>query len=160
MYKLFFITLLFMLASCSNTYYIVRHAEKEAQAQNMTSDVELTIDGRARAESLKSILSDKKITTIFSTNFKRTKSTARPLSEATGIAITDYDSRDSGFIDKLKNLKKNVLVVGHSNTVDDILNGLIGEARLTDLADTRYGDLFIVTRKGNKFYLEQSRFGK
>ncbi len=159
MYKLFFITLLFMLASCSNTYYIVRHAEKEAQAQNMTSDVELTIDGRARAESLKSILSDKKITTIFSTNFKRTKSTARPLSEATGIAITDYDSRDSGFIDKLKNLKKNVLVVGHSNTVDDIVNGLTG-AGLTDLTDTQYGDLFIVTRKGDKYILRQSRFGK
>jgi hypothetical protein len=52
-----------------------------------------------------------------------------------------------------------VLVVGHSNTVDDIVNGLMGVKTLSDLPETQYGDLFIVKRKKGRYSFEQGRFG-
>jgi hypothetical protein len=48
-----------------------------------------------------------------------------------------------------------VLVVGHSNTVDDIVNGLTGRAEMTDLADNEYGNAFIVKRKGSSYTFER-----
>jgi phosphohistidine phosphatase SixA len=148
--------------SCSTTnYYIVRHAEKETQASNMSSDVSLSAAGMERAEALKNILQDKKIQSIFSTNTIRTKSTAKPISDATGISIKVYDSRDTLFVSRLKNISKgNILVVGHSNTVDDIINKLAGQNLLQDLPDSAYGDLFIVKKKGKKYSYSKSRFGK
>jgi len=41
--------LIFVLSSCSHSYYIVRHAEKATQEANMSSDVPLTEKGRQRA---------------------------------------------------------------------------------------------------------------
>ncbi len=148
-----------ILSSCATKFYIVRHAEKEVQTADMSSDVELSDKGEERAEALKKALRNKNIRHIFSTNYIRTIATAQPLSEAIGVSTLHYDPRDTAFISMIKSLHANALIVGHSNTVDDIVNGLTG-AGLTDLTDTQYGDLFIVTRKGDKYILRQSRFGK
>ena len=103
----------------------------------------------------------KKISQIYSTNFLRTKGTVQPLSEATGTGITVYDSRDTSFVARLKKEGKGgIVIVGHSNTVDDLVNGFMGQDLLTDLADNRYGDLFVITKKGKKFSFEQKRFGQ
>lgn len=160
-----FRTLLFLLllsaSSCSSTYYIVRHAEKEAPSQVMTSDVPLSAAGQERAEALKGVLQDKGIRRIYSTNYIRTRETARPLSGATGIAIETYDVKDAGFINLLKALEKgNTLIVGHSNTVDDLVNGLTGKQLLQDLPDTQYGDLFVVKKRGKNYRYEVKHFGK
>jgi broad specificity phosphatase PhoE len=121
----------------------------------MSSDVPLSSEGQRRAEALKTNLENKGITRIFSTNYIRTTSTARPLSESKGIRIETYNPGDTAFISRLKNIQKGkVLIVGHSNTVDDIVNKLTGQQLLTDLPDTSYGDMFIV--KGKK--LKRSKF--
>ena len=51
-------------ASCSNTYYIVRHAEKATAAPNMTTDVPLSAEGKTRAEALKNELAVKRFNTF------------------------------------------------------------------------------------------------
>jgi 2,3-bisphosphoglycerate-dependent phosphoglycerate mutase len=156
---LFFLFLSF--SSCSSTYYIVRHAEKEAPANTMTSDVPLSAAGKERAEALKNELGDKGIRHIYTTNYIRTRETARPLSASTEVTIETYDPRDTDFIVRLKAIDKgNTLVVGHSNTVDDLVNGLTGKNLLQDLPDTQYGDLFIVKKKGNTYRYEVKHFGK
>ncbi len=155
----FLLFLAIVLASCSTTYYVVRHAEKESAPSNMTSDVPLSAAGAERAEALREILRDRKIVRIYSTGYQRTKQTAQPLATATGLPVQQYDPRDTAFIPSIKNLKGNTLIVGHSNTVDDIINALMGEKQMSDLPDTQYGDLFILTRKGGKWTLEKSRFG-
>ena len=66
----------FFLFSCSQTFYVVRHAEKAAQAANMSSDVPLSTVGKQRAERLGGLLHDKKIGLIYSTNTTRTRTTA------------------------------------------------------------------------------------
>ena len=50
------------------------------------------------------------------------------------------------------------MVVGHSNTVDDIVNSLLGKKVLNDLHDTQYGDLFMVKKKGKSLDYEARRF--
>jgi len=149
----------------SQTYYIVRHAEK-VQATNAsmmaTSDnPPLTGVGKERAKALSQLLKDKHIGFIFSTNTLRTISTAKPLSEATGIKILTYSKPGKSFIDTLKALHKNTLVVGHSNTVDDIVNALSETENIHgDLEDTQYDNLYVVTIKGKKISFKALKYGK
>jgi phosphohistidine phosphatase SixA len=155
---LVFIIIVAACMSCSRTYYIVRHAEK-LQAQPPLPDPPLTANGAAMALNLKNILLPKGIKHIFSTNTLRTKSTVAPLSEATGITVTIYTTPDAAFIAQLKKIKKNILIVGHSNTVDDIVNAFCNGTKINgDLPDSAYGDLFAVTTKGKKTYFKKLRY--
>jgi phosphohistidine phosphatase SixA len=147
------------LAACQRHYYVVRHAEKVSPTSGgqPQPDPPLTERGEAMAQHLKELLLPKKIKHIFSTNTKRTLSTAAPLSQATGIQPQLYGNKpDSAFIRQLKNLKHNTLVVGHSNTVDDIINGLADKTFINgDLQDTDYGGLYVLTVKGKKVYFKR-----
>lgn len=148
---------LLSLASCSHTYYVVRHAEKavpgDGPVMNTPNDPPLSNIGMQRAQALKNVLHDKSIRYIYSTNTIRTRSTALPTSELTGLAIQTYPPKpDSAFIQQLKRLKKNTLIVGHSNTIDDIANGLAGETKVEgDLPESVYDQIFIIHyKKGGK----------
>lgn len=163
MYKsLLFIGILFLLSCKTTTYFIVRHAEKvTASNTTMSNDVPLSDAGKQRAEALKGLLQRENIKHIFSTNYIRTKATAQPLADAIHLPIEIYDPKDSAFISKLKSLNGNILVVGHSNTVDDLVNGLSNKKEIAgDLPDSEYGDLFIVKKKGKKISFEKSHFGQ
>lgn len=163
MLKLFLVlSTVFFLSCKTTTYYIVRHAEKETSTTDMmTSDVPLSEMGKQRAEALKKSLQGEGIRYIFSTNYIRTKSTVQPLADAINIPVEIYDPKDPGFINKLKSLSGNALIVGHSNTIDDLVNELAGTKEINgDLPDSEYGDLFIVKRKGNKLTFEKKHFGQ
>jgi uncharacterized protein YciW len=54
-----------IFSSCSQSYYIVRHAEKANREANMSSDVPLTYQGKERAERLKDILKEKRSLLFF-----------------------------------------------------------------------------------------------
>lgn len=161
MYKSFLLITAMVLLSCkTTTYYIVRHAEKET-ANTMTSDVPLSAAGKQRAEALKELLKNERIQHIYTTNFVRTKSTAQPLADLIHVAPEIYDPKDSTFINRLRAVDGNVLIVGHSNTVDDLVNGLCGKKEINgDLPDSEYGDLFVVKKKGNHFSFEKKHFGQ
>jgi len=154
-----FIVLIF--SSCTHTYYIVRHAEKATQEANMSSDVPLTQQGKQRAEQLKEFLKNKKIGLVYSTNTIRTKSTAQPTADYFHLPIETYGPRpDSAFIALLKSKKKNTLIVGHSNTVDDIVNMLAGRKEVPgDLPDSEYDNLFILKKKGKRFNYSVIKYG-
>ena len=160
MFRLFCVIASLFLFSCKTTsYYIVRHAEKETAT--MASDVPLSAEGKQRAEALKEML-DNKVQFIYSTNYIRTKSTAQPLADADQLTVQTYDPRDTGFVSRMKRSSRgNVLIVGHSNTVDDLVNQFMGQTVINgDLPETQYGDLFVVKRKGKKFRFEKEHFGK
>jgi broad specificity phosphatase PhoE len=141
----------------------VRHAEKAAPDASMGSDVPLSEAGRTRALALQQKLQQEKISAIYSTNFKRTKSTAEPLSAATGVPIGIYGPMpDSAFMRKLRDASGNVLIVGHSNTIDDVVNMLTGEKTYTDLPDSVYNHLYVVklNRKGKVVKTQQRTYGR
>jgi 2,3-bisphosphoglycerate-dependent phosphoglycerate mutase len=152
------------LVSCkTTTYFIVRHAERDNST--MSSDVPLSDAGKQRAEALRDELKNKKIGTIYSTNYIRTKSTAQPLADAIGLTVQVYDPKDSTFVSRMintgnKDKEGNMLIIGHSNTVDDIVNQLLGQKMIPgDLPDSQYGDLFVVKQRGRKFTYEKKRYG-
>lgn len=152
----------FLLIACNRpAFYIVRHAEKATAAANMSSDVPLSETGRQRAIALKNVLAAKHIAFIFSTATIRTTSTAKPLSELMNIPIQFYSPKDTvdRFVARLKSIKKgNVLIVGHSNTVDDLVNKIMNQNLLTDLPDTEYDNLFIIQRKGKKYFFSREKY--
>ncbi len=158
-----------LLLSCGNTIYIVRHAEKApvevGASQMMTSDPPLSDAGKVRAIALRDRLKGEGIRYIFSTNTKRTIATAQPLNELIGttqieIYSSKKDSTDA-FIEKLKTIRKgDVLVVGHSNTIDDFANKLCGTTVVPgDLKDSEYDNLFIIKRKGNSYVFKNDKYG-
>lgn len=160
--RLFYYSLvvLFLISCKSTTYYIVRHAEKEGgNTLSMTADPPLSAEGEKQAIDLKNYLQNKNIKTIYSTNYARTISTAEPTRQLYGVNLKTYDPRRNDLlVEELKKITNgNVLVVGHSNTVDDLVNGLTGTSEMTDLADSEYGNVFIVTKKGNSYTFERAK---
>ena len=136
-------------AAAQGTIFLVRHAERAdtvpGAPPSMSADPSLSETGRARAASLAAILKDADIGAIFVTEFKRTQETAAPLAQALGIKPATVGSKDrSTLVEQLKTISGNVLVVGHSNTVPDILKAL-GVAEPVTIGDNDYDDLFVVT---------------
>lgn len=151
----FVLSLLFVIgmavpAAAQHAVFIVRHAERAdagtSAAPMMATDPDLSDLGKARAESLAAALKDAGIKAIFTTEYKRTQQTAAPLAKALGIEVTTVPARDMpGLIEKIKAATGNVLVVGHSNTVGDVVSRL-GAAETVKLGDNDYDNLFVVVR--------------
>ena len=165
---IFFCLLFISLTASSQTYYIVRHAEK-AQVNgnpNMSaSNPPLSDMGKERAEALKDELKDKHITKIFSTDFIRTLSTAGPLSQAINVPVITYQPQSfEKFEPKGNNPREDsikILIVGHSNTVDDIVNFLCKAQKISgDLSDDEYDNLFIVTIRNGVATFERKKYGR
>ncbi len=137
-------------AGAQNTVFVVRHAERAdtvaGAAPAMAADPDLSAAGQARALSLASMLKNAGVTTIFATEYKRTQQTAAPLAAALGITVTTVPSKDTaGLVQQVKAASGNVLVVGHSNTVPDVIVALgIGSPPRVD--DAEYDNLFVVAR--------------
>jgi phosphohistidine phosphatase SixA len=135
-------------AAAQNTVFLIRHAERadaSASPPSMAADPDLSPAGRERAASLATALKDAKIATIFATELKRTQQTAAPLAKALGLTLTIVPADNTAeLIKRVKSSKGNVLVVGHSNTVPDVIKGL-GLASPPNIGDNDFDNLFLVT---------------
>jgi broad specificity phosphatase PhoE len=108
------------------TIYLVRHAEKELTTNG--SDPALTTCGEQRAEHLGTFLSEVDIEAVYSTDYERTKATARPTAQSKGLLIHEYSDRNlESFSKLLLERKQNALVVGHSHTTGALAGFLAGE---------------------------------
>ena len=133
--------------------FLIRHFEKESSdaTAKQNKDPELTTQGQARAQLLASFLADQNVTTVFSTNYKRTIQTATPTAKQNGLSVTFYDPRElADFALQLQAMstkgKGNILIVGHSNTTPQLLKLLGGPDK--PLSENDYGDLFYLTMGG------------
>lgn len=145
---IFLFTCLSGISQNTNEIYIVRHAEKSTEPANNPL---LSNEGKQRAEALKTLLKDKNIQAIFSTSTTRTTETATPLSNLMNIPIQNYGHDTlSAFLQKVIQMKKNVLIVGHSNTILPMLDELQLSHNTINIADTTYNNIFIIKTKANK----------
>ena len=133
-------------AAAQATIFLVRHAERnDGGAGGMAVDPPLSAAGRARATALAAMLKDAKLTAVFSTEFKRTQDTARPAAEVHHLTVTTIKSGETAaLVEKLKAATGAVLVVGHSNSVPQVIAGL-GITTPFTIADDEFDNLFIVT---------------
>jgi broad specificity phosphatase PhoE len=127
-------------ATAQSTIFIVRHAEKA----DATKDPDLLEAGRARAEALAKTLRDANVTAIYATEFKRTQQTAAPLAKALGITVTTLPAKDNAaLIAKLRASNGNTLVVGHGDTIPDLIKAL-GISDPINIGENDYDNLFAV----------------
>ena len=136
------------VARAQSTVILVRHAERADAGTKPPpgADPDLSAAGRARAESLATMLKDARIGQIFITEFKRTRQTAEPLAKMLGVEPAVVAQKDlRALIDRLQSTPGNVLIVGHSNTVPEIVKAL-GIAEPISIDETEFDNLFIVVR--------------
>lgn len=121
--------------------YLVRHGEKAS----IGKDPELTQQGQRRAQNIATILHRTGIQAIFSTPTARTLQTAQPLARQLGLKVEQYDpAAPKALVDKVKELRGPVLVVGHSNTLPELVR-LFGGEPGPDIADDEYDRLYQLT---------------
>jgi phosphohistidine phosphatase SixA len=133
------------------TVYLVRHAEKAAVPG---ADPPLSEAGTKRSEALAHKLSQASIKTILTSQYQRTKLTAEPLAKQLGITAAVIPVKMAGrelSPDYLKEVAEratssggNVLIVGHSNTVPELIKALGGDVTPA-IDESVYDDLFVVT---------------
>lgn len=131
------------VASAQTTIFLVRHAEKVDSSR----DPELSLRGKARAIRLMELLSETGIDHIYATDYIRTRNTAKPLAEKLDLFIASYRPFEAQLLETLtqKMDGKQILVVGHSNTIPDLVNRLIDKKAYEQLPDEAYSNLFVVT---------------
>ena len=136
--------------------FLVRHAERADTAPGAAppmaapmggpADPDLSDSGRARAASLTVALKDANITAIYATEFKRSQQTAAPLAQALGLSVIIVPASSvATLVEKLRVLPGNALVVGHSNTLPEVVKAL-GVKTAIQIPDTDYSNLFVVVR--------------
>ena len=133
--------------------YVVRHAERAdsapASGQAVTApanDPPLSAAGHERAARLATMLRSAGVRTIYSTDFQRTRQTVAPTAKALNLEVTIAPAREPAtLLARIRETQGNVLVVGHSNTVPELLKTL-GVTDPITIADSEYDNLFIVTR--------------
>jgi phosphohistidine phosphatase SixA len=105
-------------------------------------------------------LINKGLDTLLASKYLRTRQTAQPLADALGKPLAVYSPDTtwqlSRTLEKMKG--KNVLVVGHSNTIPEIVKELSGETVI--IADNDFDNLFIVKIKRRFFLIRRSLYKK
>lgn len=129
--------------------FVIRHAEKAATGEQ---DPSLSEIGKARAAAFAQLLSRVPITAIYSTPYRRTRETVNSLSVQKGIPVKSYDPMDTKSIQLLlqENNGKNVVFVGHSNTVPLLLNMLSQSSSYKNLSENDFGNIWILSLKNGR----------
>ncbi len=121
--------------------YLVRHAER---AEDGTDDPPLALAGQIRTQVLRHLLAQAGITHVHTTDWKRTRDTARPVAQDLGLEPRIYDAQDlEAFATTLGGTPGRHLVVGHSNTTPQLVEAL-GGGPPDPIAVFEYDRLYVV----------------
>ena len=141
----------FFESQATTTVIFVRHAEKAAEPAD---NPELSPAGQRRAAELARMLVDADVIpglgvdAVYSTPYRRTEETARPVAEALELPIISYDAADTElFIEDLVREYKGkiILVVGHSNTVPAMIGNMGASKNVPPIAEDEYDNIYIVS---------------
>ena len=135
--------------------FLIRHAERE---QEPKQDPPLSKDGIARSQALARLLANAGIKAILTSQYTRTKQTAEPLATKLGLTVTPFTLKISPSNPRqiaaestaevtnkiLERSGESVLVIGHSNSIPDVIKMLGGDVVPT-IDERKFDDLFIVT---------------
>lgn len=148
----------------TTTVVVVRHAEKATEEGD---DPHLSAAGKARARSLARALENAGVSAVITTQWKRTAETALPTARESGatseVVPVVWDSIPQHAAAVAAAVRRHrggvVLVVGHSNTVPDIVAAL-GVERPAEICDSEYDRMEIVSIEADDdARLIESRYG-
>ena len=119
--------------------YVIRHLQK-----GTGDDPPLTAEGAAYAQQLAQHLAGSKIKAVFATATRRAQQTGAPTAARMGVTVTTYHPGDgAGLKAAVTAVGGPVLIVGHSNTVPEIVAAFGGQ-KPAAIADDQYGTLYLV----------------
>lgn len=133
------------LAGETTTVIVLRHAEKAAEPAD---DPVLSPMGVARAERLAALLGSANVAAVYASDTRRAKQTAASLAARRGLSVTVRDGKDvKGLLEEIgsRQVGRTVVVVGHSDTVPDIVAALTRGRHRVVLGEGDFDRVFIVT---------------
>jgi broad specificity phosphatase PhoE len=135
-----------MSAPAPPATYVMRHLDTPAGER----DPDLLPEGQRAAVLLVRWFERERArpVAIYVSDYKRTRQTAAPLAARLGLQLTIYDPSDTpALIARVRAEPGPVLIVGHSNTVPDIVAAL-GGTRPAPLVHQDFGDIWLVRPGG------------
>ncbi|NOT38255.1 MAG: histidine phosphatase family protein [Saprospiraceae bacterium] len=139
---------------------LTRHAETSGLGTNPG----LSALGIERANDLAKLLKPTIFQNIYSSNYNRTIQTANIAAANYSLIPILYDPLNQNqWIQDLINQNKNkkLLIVGHSNTIPELLNILSGTKDYTTIPESEYNNLYIVNlAEIGRFSILHLKYGK
>ena len=139
----------FFESQATTTVIFVRHAEKAAEP---AEDPGLSPAGQLRVAELTRQLRDADVVAgidaVYSTPFRRTEETARPIADALDLTLNNYDAADTEAIMEYivrEHKGKIILVVGHSNTLPALIGNMGASKKVPPIAEDEYDNIYIVS---------------
>ena len=140
----------FFESQATTTMIFVRHAEK---ALVPVDNPGLSPAGQQRAAELARQLVDADVVAgidaIYSTPLRRTMETAQPTAKALGLEINTYspDDDDEMVVDGMVAAHKGkiILVVGHSNTLPELIAALGASKNVPPIAEDEYDNIYLIS---------------
>ena len=122
------------------SYYVMRHLDTQPGVR----DAELTAQGQSNARMLVEWFRNDPPAVIYVSSTRRAQQTAAPLAAALRLTPKVYDPANTpALVQMVRAETGTVLVVGHSNTVPDIVQQL-GGTRPEPIGETQFGDIWHV----------------
>ena len=130
----------FCIVRCHAKVVLVRHADVPSGGG---ADPSLTAQGHARAVALCTLLGSAGVSKIIVSSFQRTQQTAQPTATLLGLT-PQVITEPPAILTAIRALPRTatVLVVGHTNTVPDVITGLGGPAVVIGAGE--FDRLFVV----------------
>ena len=139
----------FFESQATTTIIFVRHAEKAGPS---STDPGLSEAGQLRVAELTRQLVDADVVAgidaVYATAYNRTQDTVKPIADALNLPINTYDGADTETVLEtiLRNHKgKIILVVGHSNTVPQLIFNLGASKNVPVIDENEYDNIYIIS---------------
>jgi broad specificity phosphatase PhoE len=137
-------------SATTTTIVLVRHAEKQVGA---ITDAPLSPEGEVRASRLAQMLGDSeefgRIGRIYVTDTRRTQQTAAGLAQRLGLKPVIVDAKTNSAELAQRAVRENrghrALIVGHSNTVPEIVAALAHLQNVPAMGDEEFDTMYVVT---------------
>lgn len=124
-------------------FFFIRHAEKVKKGEK---DPALTKMGEKRAVYWSEVFKNIEFAAIYSTQTKRTISTALPTAKQQKLEPIIYQTKTIDLKELAERYRgQKILIVGHSNTIPDMVNSLLGNDRAGEIGEFNNSNLYIVT---------------
>lgn len=137
-------------SATTTTIVLIRHAEKQVGA---ITDAPLSPQGELRATRLAQMLGDAerfgRVQRVYVTDTRRAQQTAAALAQRLGVQPEVVDAKTGSRELSRRVLAENrggrALVVGHSNTVPELVKALVDREDVPSIGEDEYDTFYVVT---------------